>query len=1162
MRGRDLCKKQSQGETELRHPFLDKLREEVVLFDGAMGTNLQRQNLTPDDFGGEERAGCNEYLVISKPEAVRQVHASFFAVGCEAVETDTFGANAIVLAEYGLAERDYELNRKAAELARSVAADFHDGPRFVVGSIGPGTKLPSLGQVSFADLFAAYSRQAEGLLDGGVDVLLVETVQDPLQAKAALAAIYEVFRKKRMRVPVMAQVTVETTGAMLLGTEISAALTTLLAYPVEVIGMNCATGPAEMSDHLRHLSQHSPRFISCLPNAGIPENIAGQTVYPLQPKEFTDYLEHFVVDLGVNIVGGCCGTTPEHLAELVQRLKGRAAKSRQPQEIPSLSSLYTSVPMHIEPKPLLIGERTNANGSKKFREFLLADDFDSMLGMAKEQVREGAHLLDVCVAYVGRDEVRDMEETIRRFNRQITIPLVIDSTEVPAVEKALSLISGKALINSINLEDGEERARRVLELSRKYGAALIALTIDEEGMAKTAVHKLAVAERIYRLAVDEYAVPPHDLFFDPLTFTLASGDAEFRRAGVETLEAIRRIKASFPGVHTILGVSNVSFGLKPAARHVLNSVFLHHAIEAGLDAAIVHAGKILPLFKIDDELREICRRLIFDDRSAGDPLAQLMARFEDAAAQQQKAAEPMSELRVEERLKRRIIEGIKPGLEDDLRQALETYDALHIINEILLDGMQVVGDLFGRGEMQLPFVLESAEVMKAAVSFLQPFMEKKEGTEKGRIVLATVKGDVHDIGKNLVDIILTNNGYRVINLGIKVPVESMLKAAQEHHAQAIGMSGLLVKSTVIMKENLEVMRERDLRIPVILGGAALNRRYVEEDLRRCYNGFVGYARDAFDGLRFMELVREGRVEAYVTGGEQKAKKQTPSKGRTAPPRRKVVIEPAPDIPRPPFFGSRLVRDIDLETVFQYINKIALFRGQWQFKRSRQSPQAYEKLLREKVEPLFEELKAKVLQEGWLEPAVVYGYFPCNRDGDRVIIFHPEADEPWLHFDFPRQKGGSRLCIADFFLPLQSGRRDVIGMMAVTMGRKAAEVSRRLFEGDNYSEYLYFHGLSVEAAEALAEYWHQMMRRELGIAEGESDRVQDLFQMKYRGVRYSFGYPACPNLEDQEKLFELLRPERIGIELTEEYHLVPEQSTTAIVVHHPQARYFNIESSRR
>ena len=1140
--------------------FLDKIRSEITVFDGAMGTNLQRQNLSPEDFGGDKYAGCNEYLVITKPQAVQQVHDEFFRVGCDAVETDTFGATPIVLAEYGLEHRTYELNRRAAELARDVASGYAStGPKFVIGSIGPTTKLPSLSHITFAEMSAGYREQVRGLLDGGVDVLLVETVQDTLQAKCALAAIFDELKSRGTEVPVMVQVTVETTGTLLLGSEMAAALTTLLAYPVDVIGMNCATGPAEMSEHIRYLRKHSPKIISCLPNAGIPENIGGETVYPLTPEVFADHLEHFALDIAVNIVGGCCGTTPEHLAALVQRVHGKPATPRDWQYMPAASSLYTSVPLDMEPKPLLIGERTNANGSKRFRELLLSDDFDAMVEMGRKQVREGAHCLDVCVAYVGRDEVRDMQEIVSRFNRQITIPLVVDSTEIPALDKALSLISGKPIVNSINLEDGEEKARQILALARKYGAAVIALTIDEDGMAKTADKKLAIAERLYRIAVQDMGLPPEDLLFDTLTFTLASGDPEFRRAGLETIEGIRRIKQKFPGVHTVLGVSNISFGLNPQARHALNSLFLHYAIEAGLDAAIVHAGKIQPLYRLDEELRDICHRLVFDEREDGrDPLAQLMAYFESHQTDDRAEQQTLAELPVEERLKKRIIDGVKPGLEDDLQEAMKTHAPLAIINTILLDGMKVVGELFGRGEMQLPFVLESAEVMKTAVAHLEPFMNKSDASNKGTLVLATVKGDVHDIGKNLVDIILTNNGYRVVNLGIKVPIETMLRALEEHQADALGMSGLLVKSTVIMKENLEVMQERRVDIPVILGGAALTRRYVEDDLRPRFSGFVAYARDAFDGLRFMEMLRKGRVREYTPGGRPKAASSAaPVKSAKKPERRKVTIQRLESVPQPPFWGSRIVRDLDLAAILEYINPIALFRGQWQFKRGRQDVAAYRKVLREKVEPLFAELKRKAVQERWLQPAVAYGYFPCHSAGDSVIVYHPETHAEWLRFDFPRQASGSRLCLADFFLPQDAGQFDVIGMLAVTMGRRASEISRQFFEGDNYADYLYFHGLSVEAAEALAEYWHREMRLELGLAEGESERIKDLFQMKYRGARYAFGYPACPNLEDQEKLFVALEPQRIGLELTEGYQLVPEQSTTAIVAHHPQARYFNV-----
>jgi 5-methyltetrahydrofolate--homocysteine methyltransferase len=1167
--------------TESRHPFLQLLQEKIVVFDGAMGTNIQRYELSADDFGGLE--GCNEYLVVTRPDVIEEIHASFLTAGCDAIETDSFGSSRVVLAEYGLEEQAYDLNRRAAELAKRVAADFStpSQPRFVVGSIGPTTKLPTLGHISFADMKEAYVEQVSGLVDGGVDVLLVETCQDILQAKAAVVAIQEVLRQKRLRLPVMVQVTIESTGTMLLGTEIGAALAAIEPYDVDVFGMNCATGPAEMSDHVRFLAANSPFPISVIPNAGIPENVGGQACYRLTPEELAQHQRHFAKDLGVNIVGGCCGTTAEHLKAVVEAVADLTPKPRQVRFEPSVSSLYTQVTLHQEPPPLIVGERTNANGSKLFRELLLKDDYDGMVNIAREQSRGGAHVLDVCVAYVGRDEVRDMKEVIRRFNSQVQIPLMIDSTEPPAIEAALELISGRAIVNSINLEDGEERLATVLSLCKKFGAAVIALTIDEEGMAKTAERKVEIARRIYDLAVGKYGLRPQDLIFDTLTFTLGSGDEEFRRAGIETLEAIKRIKNEFPGVWTLLGVSNISFGLAPALRHVLNSVFLHTAIEYGLDAAIVNAARILPLYKINEEERELCRQLIFDERRKGyDPLVALMSYFEKkggAAKTEERATRPAS---IEEALKRRIIDGDKTGLEEDLDRAMEKYTPLEIINEILLDGMRVVGELFGSGEMQLPFVLQSAETMKAAVSYLERFMKKEDSVQKGTMVIATVKGDVHDIGKNLVDIILTNNGYRVINLGIKVPIETILQAATEHKADAIGMSGLLVKSTAIMKENLEVLSERGITIPVVLGGAALTRRFVEVDLRSVYAGVLDYAPDAFAGLRFMDRVTgqaaqvgddppeaQTEEEMVATGAGAKftevtvetepeplTQEQDEIEGQGRPPSVSTEV----DIPQAPFWGSKVVENIPLGEVFEYVNDIALIRGQWQIKRGKRKREDYERFVREKVRPDYEDLKRRCIEERLLDPKVVYGYFPVQSEGNDVIVYREDQQTEWLRFTFPRQKGRRHLCIADFFASVDSGRMDVLGAMVVTVGERAAEFARTLYEEHKYREYLYFHGLSVETAEALAEYWHKRIRRELGIDADDAREIRKLFAQGYRGARYSFGYPACPDLRDQVKLFEMLRPERIGVSLTEGYQMVPEQSTSAIIVHHPQATYFNVD----
>ena len=1175
--------------------FLNILEEKIIVFDGAMGTHLQGQNLTADDFGGENFAGCNEYLVLTKPSAVERVHQDYLEAGCDVIETDSFGSTSIVLAEYGLEKKAYDLNRKAAEIAKRMARDFSSSgrQRFVAGSMGPTTKLPSLGHIGFMPMADSYHEQAKGLVEGGVDLLSIETCQDLLQIKAALYGVFRYFEESRKRVPVIVSVTIETMGTMLLGTEISAALTAIEPYDVDIIGMNCATGPREMSEHVRTLSASSPKPIFVMPNAGLPENIGGKAHYHLSPEDLVKFLSHFVKDLGVQIVGGCCGTTKEHIRQLADAAGNLAPVPRKFEFVPSVSSLYQSVPMHVDPAPLLIGERTNANGSKLFKDLLSKEDWEGIVSMGREQVREQAHLQDVCVAYVGRNETRDMQEVITRFNTQVTTPLVIDSTEAPVIEEALQRIGGKAIINSINLEDGEERIDRILPLCKKFGAAVIALTIDERGMAKSAQSKLEIAKRIYDLVVGKYGLRPHDLIFDTLTFTLGSGDEEFRKAGKESIEAIRLIKKELPGVHTLLGVSNISFGLAPHARHALNSVFLHYAVEAGLDMAIVHASKIMPLFKIIEREREICRKLIFDERSyegegesrkvVYDPLKDLLAV---AAGGAEKKKVAVSGQTVEERLKNRIIDGERVGLNADLEEALKKHAALEIINTILLDGMKVVGDLFGSGQMQLPFVLQSAEVMKAAVSYLEPFMDKKDGAGRGTMVIATVKGDVHDIGKNLVDIILTNNGYKVVNLGIKCPVETMLHAAEEHKADAIGMSGLLVKSTLIMRENLEVMNERSLRTPVVLGGAALTRRYVEQDLRPVYQGTVLYANDAFDGLRFMEQIVSGEISAVaetdsstdeekLTGSEAKIAMALAEKGGGVGESVKTkairsLVRADGEIPRPPFWGSQVIEDIPLDEIFEYVNEIALIRGQWRVVRGKMNETDYQKILQDQIYPDLERLKKETKEKGLLTPKVVYGYFPCQSDGNDLIIYqHPEdgtSDFPLrtshlkerLRFSFPRQRDDRHLCISDFFAPVDSGRVDVVAFHLVTMGHRASEYSRSLFESNNYKEYLYFHGLSVESAEALAELWHGRIRSELGIHGNDAKEIRKLFSQHYQGSRYSFGYPACPNLEDQTKLFELLEPGKIGVSLSEEFQLDPEQSTSAIIVHHPEAKYFFVK----
>jgi 5-methyltetrahydrofolate--homocysteine methyltransferase len=1170
--------------------LLDTLKERIIVFDGAMGTNLQVQNLTLDDFGGLRFEGCNENLLVTRPDAVERVHAGFLEVGCDVIETNSFNGTPVDFAEYGIADKAYEMNVLAAQLARRVAADFStkEKPRWVAGSMGPGRKLPTLGHISFVELKAAYREQVRGLLDGGVNLLIVETCQDLLQTKSALAAIFEQFAETRRRVPVIAQVTIEVFGTMLNGTEISAALTALAPFPIDVIGMNCGTGPRHMSESIRYLCENAPLPVSVLPNAGLPSVVEGKMHYDETPETFRDQLVHFANDFGVNIVGGCCGTTPAHLKLVVDAMQRITPKQRHASLTPAASSIYLQQPYVQDTSFLIVGERVNASGSKKMRDLLNAEDWDGLVSLAKDQEREGAHVLDVNVDFVGRDGVKDMHELASRLVTNVKIPLMFDSTEWQKMEAGLQHAGGKCILNSTNYEDGVQRFLKVIELAQEYGASVVIGTIDEQGMARTADGKFQIAKRAYEQAVNEAGFLPSDIFFDPLALPISTGIEEDRRNARETIAAIKRIKKELPGCFTILGVSNISFGLNPASRVVLNSVFLHDAVEAGLDAAIVNASKIEPLNRIGEQELKVARDLIYDERlfegevCTYDPLTEFTKLFEGVKAKT--TGKKSKGETVEERLKNHIIDGEKIGLEGELRNALQSYPALDIINNILLEGMKVVGDLFGSGQMQLPFVLQSAEAMKSAVRFLEPFMEKKGGaTAKGTMVLATVKGDVHDIGKNLVDIILTNNGYRVLNLGIKQPIDNILHAAEEHAADAIGMSGLLVKSTLIMRENLELMNERGIAVPVVLGGAALTRRYVEDDLKSIYKGRLFYARDAFAGLHTMDKLVSGNgaleqpaaadasgtlpeedVEDLV-GEDAKLGIRKPARPRganrvagdtTHTQRSNVSTDVA--IPTAPFLGSRVVEDIPLDEVFAFVNETALFKGQWQFKQGRSPAEKYQALVQDKVRPIYEELKKRSKEQQLLTPRVVYGYFPCQSSGNDLIVYEDDAQTERLRFTFPRQPSGKHLCLADFFAAKDSGRIDVVAFHLVTMGRRASEYSQELFKSDNYADYLYFHGLSVESAEALAELWHKRIREELGVAVEDSPEVTKLFHQAYRGSRFSFGYPACPDLDDQTKLFELLHPERIEVELTEEFQLEPEQSTSAIIVHHPEAKYFSID----
>jgi 5-methyltetrahydrofolate--homocysteine methyltransferase len=1152
--------------------FLDAARQRVVIFDGAFGTWVQGQDLDADDFGGPALEGCNEILVDTRPDLIRRMHDEFLAVGVDAIETASFGSFAVPLAEYGIAHRSRELSRKSAVIAREAADDAStpERPRWVAGSIGPGTKMPTLGHIRFAELRDHYEEMAAGLLEGGVDLFLIETQFDLLGAKAAMIGCRRAMAAAGRQVPLQVQVTIELTGRMLPGTEIGAALLALDAMRPDVVGLNCATGPGEMYEHLRHLSAHARMPISALPNAGLPQVVGGAVHYDLTPEGLADHLEHFVTEMGVSVVGGCCGTTPEHLRAVVERCAGLTPAPRSPVHEPGATSLYTAVPFRQDTSFLVVGERTNANGSKRFREAMLAADWDTTVAMAKDQVKEGAHVIDVCVDYTGADGRADMEEVASRFATQASLPLMLDSTEPEVIEVGLQWIGGKAVLNSVNLEDGDApgtRFDRFLALAREYGAAVVCTCIDTEGQARTADWKVRAARAIHDLAVERYGIEPSDLIFDPLALPLSTGMDESRRDGIETIEAIRRIKEELPGVSTILGLSNVSFGLTPAARHVLNSVFLHECVQAGLDAAIVHAARILPMARIDERAKEICLDLIYDRRGEGyDPLQELLALFEGvSAAELRGGGEDRSGWPVERRLEARIIDGDRDGLEDDLDEALASgLSALQVVNDVLLAGMKVVGDRFGAGEMQLPFVLQSAETMKAAVAHLEPHMEKIDQGGKGTVVLATVKGDVHDIGKNLVDIILTNNGYTVHNLGIKVPVADMANKAAEVGADAIGMSGLLVKSTLIMRENLEDLNARGLSgIPVLLGGAALTRTYVERDLREVYEGRLFYGRDAFEGLRTLDTLREMRRR-----GDDDPAFGREAGGRDLPPRRSERERPAVEVPerspevaldnevfKPPFLGSRVVRGIAVDDIVEYVNETALFRNQWMYRPEKGEDDA---AFKDRIRPVLREKLAEAKASGVLVPQVVYGWFPVNGDGDDLVVYTDDSrTEERMRFSFPRQQEDPFLCIADFFRPVSSGEADYAAFHVVTMGAAVSEATARLFAEDAYTEYLLLHGLGVEMAEALAELWHRRIREEWGFADEDGPSLAGLFRQKYRGGRYSWGYPACPDLEDNVKVAELLGADRIGLEVSEEtgFQFQPEQTTSAIICHHPRAKYF-------
>ncbi len=1194
----------------MSNTLLSQMEKRVLFMDGAMGTSIHNYDLDIDrDYLGCEN--CTDVLVKSRPDVIQEIHESFLAVGCDAVETDTFGSNKLVLAEFGLTDQTFELNKLACEVARAACDKFStpDRPRFVIGSIGPGTKLVTLGNTDWDTMADSYREQVRGLIAGGCDAILIETAQDILQVKctinATIEALAEVGRKPALTpedelaggMPIMVQVTIEQFGTTLVGTDIAGVVAALMDFPIVSLGMNCATGPVEMAEYVRYLGQNWPRKINLLPNAGLPTLVEGRTEYPLTPQPFADKVSEFVRDYGLNFIGGCCGTTPGHLEALINTvgLNTPPTKVEKAPFKPAISSLMGAVEYRQDNSILNVGERTNASGSRLFKRLLEAENWDEIMSLARDMVKEGSHVIDVNVDYAGRDNAADMSKIVGLLVNQVNAPLMLDSTQPATIEAGLKHAGGKCIINSANLEDGEEKFGQMMALAKKYGAGIVLGTIDEdpeEAMARTADRKLAIATRMYKLATETYGLAGHDLMFDPLVLPISTGMDKDRRSALETIEGTRRIAEAFPQSQITCGLSNVSFGLAPAARQVLNSAFLHELTEAGLTSAILHVSKIVPQNRVDDAQWQAALDLIYnrwpdeanavtleDGSKTTDPLQIFINLFPDGTSIQSTKVD-LADLPLEERMRKHIIDGEKKQLEDTLNEAMQKYRPLEIINDHLLDGMKVVGELFGSGQMQLPFVLQSAEVMKNAVAYLEPHMDKADAGGKGKMVLATVKGDVHDIGKNLVDIILSNNGYTVYNIGIKVPINEIVAAYEEHKADAIGLSGLLVKSVNVMEENLKELNDRGISVPMILGGAALSKHYCDCHLRGVYNNRVYHGTDAFEGLRLMDALMAGKSEELEAEIEERLAKRAAATEKVEALRAKEAAEAGESnddgegggtavltrsevatdvaIPSVPFYGSRVVEDIGLDQIFPYVNKVALFRGQWQFKKGKRSKEEYDKQIEYEVEPLFKKYQQEMKANGTLTPKVVYGYYPCQSDGDDLIIYDADDhDKPIERFSWPRQPSRKRLCVADFFRSVESGEKDVIGLTCVTMGQKVSVLAKQLFEANNYAEYLYVHGMGVECAEALAELWHKRMRMEMNIGNDDSSQIRELFTQHYRGSRYSFGYPAVPEMSDQDILFRLLEPQRIGCELTENWQIDPEQSTSAIIVHHPEAKYFNV-----
>lgn len=1157
------------------------LQERILVIDGAMGTQIQDLDVPDEawiDDKGNNQEGCNELIIDTAPELLKRIHMRYAMAGADLIKTNTFGTMPWVLDEYQMGERAYELAKKGAQIVAEVCDEYgtEASPKFVLGSIGPGTKLPSLGHIHYDEMYEGYKTVALGLIDGGCDIFLLETCQDPLQIKAALHACEDANAQRDTKLPIMVSVTIEMSGSMLIGTDAETIVTILEPFDILSLGLNCGTGPDQLKKHLKTMAELWDRPISVHANAGLPQNRGGYTYYPMGPDEFTEKQLEFTKFDGVSFIGGCCGTTPQHIQTLkkeVENIKPKPASGSIP---PSVASLFNTVELFQEPAPLLIGERSNATGSKAFRELILASDYEGTLTVGQAQVRDGAHMVDVNVEFAGRDGAKDMRAVMELYNQKIPLPLMPDATRPNTIEEGLKCIGGKPIINSTNLEDGEDNFEVYCKLAKKFGAVLVCLVIDEEGMARTKEHKVSIAKRMYELAVNKHGLEPHNIMFDMLAFTVGTGEEEDRLAGKNAYEAIKEIHEIYPEVGSTLGLSNISFGLEKNARFYLNSVFLHHCIQAGMTSVIINVKHIIPLAKMTEDDIAICEELLFTPDA--DSLFKFIDHFADAVVEDEGADEAYEALPNEEKIKKLLMDGDKERMIPLVEVARHEIHPDDIVNKHLIDAMKVVGELFGSGQMQLPFVLQSAETMKTTVDYLNPHLTKQEKETDTTLVIGTVKGDVHDVGKNLVDIILSNNGFKVVNVGIKTDLQEYLDVVEGQSIQAVGMSGLLVKSTAVMKENLETMAEMGMEVPILLGGAALTRAFVDDFCRPIYKGPIFYCRDAFDGVIAMSRIEKYNEDNSVgldtrLAGDMKERVEKVKKEVIIPPFSELEMPEAQAVPTPPFWGRRVLQkeDLDLDVIFNWVNQKTVIKMHWGYKKGKMNADEYEKLLDEKVYPAYERLKREFIEKDLFDPTIIYGYYPCRSSDQELYLF--DESQGWNvdananrepldkvignavgTFSFPRQGKKPHRALSDFF---HHDRHDVMPLTCVSAGAKFSAYEKELYDAGKYLEYNMVHGFSVELAEALAEVAHKQIRLDMNIADNEGGSLRDVRMNRYHGARYSFGYPACPDLEQSRLIFDLLKPEEFGIELSETFQIHPEQSTTALVVHHSKATYYSV-----